>query len=110
MPYRNPSSFVRVMENLFYFLRSQDWRGGEERVIIHAIFKCYLEILRRELYFVREGLAELELPREDKKNLRKLVYSCKISLGQRFQIIRMKIKILSFRIIFYVYPLTSDKI
>ena len=98
--YLNPksiSSFIAIIKSLGLFLKEKKLSIIQREVVIHAVHKCVLEILRRQLFYTRNSLKELLLAEESKKNLQSSYREIRFSSSQRFSLIRIKSKILLFK-------------
>jgi heptose III glucuronosyltransferase len=86
-------SFIIIIENLVSFLASKNFNSEQRMVIIHAIHKCYLEIMRRELYFIRKSIKEFPISFERKEKLRLLLIGLDFTLIQKLAIWKFRFKI-----------------
>ena len=86
-------SFIIVLKELVLFLQSRNWTSSQFQVIKHAICKSHLEILRRELYYAKEGLSEFKISSSVKDEIKDLIQVVEMDLKQKSDVWRMKTKI-----------------
>jgi glycosyltransferase involved in cell wall biosynthesis len=84
--------FMFVMQELKKFLGSRNWGHEESKAIRYVIHKCLVEILKREVYFAKEKLPELEFTRTHNQEIKSLLSGIKIDWRQRVEITRLKLK------------------
>lgn len=98
--YQNKNSipaFNKILHSLFSFLNLNQWNATQKEVIVHAIYKCYTEILRRELYLAKEKASDLNGVSSDRKEINDAIKSVNMTVIQRVNIWRLKFKILFLR-------------
>jgi glycosyltransferase involved in cell wall biosynthesis len=94
--YHNPKtapSLIAVLKSLASIpkkILSQNAR----KVYEHAMMKTYIEILRRELYFVKSNDSSLTFPASEKRDVEKMLSFEFSNFGQRVEALRLKFKII----------------
>lgn len=94
--YINPKSvpsFLKIIEALGSFKIQRQLNPSQVKVMIHAVHKCVLEVLRRELYYVKNAVTDLSLTTEHWENLKNSLKDVKFSPSQKLTILRIKSKI-----------------
>jgi glycosyltransferase involved in cell wall biosynthesis len=86
-------SFVQIINSLVTFMKEQPLNPQQNKVIIHSIHKCFLEVLRRELYFTKESLGDLKLTVEYRNQINSSLKDVRMDLFQKIILLKMKSKI-----------------
>lgn len=86
-------SFMQIANSLVRFLHENQLSNIQTKVVIHAIHKCILEILRRELYYAKENVSEMKMSHVAAEQLKSISQSIKMSLRQRIELLRIRFKI-----------------
>lgn len=95
--YLNPKSFpafLLVIQSLRNFLMDQNLDANQVKVLKHAIHKCTLEILRRELYYSKEKKQELMMSNDSKEKLKNILMDNRFDFFQKINVLKFKFKIL----------------
>lgn len=86
-------SFIVVLKEFASLLNIHNWSSLQLLVIKHAFHKSYIEILRRELYFAKEGISEFRVSTNEMHEIKKMVNKNSFSFKQKWDILRIKMKI-----------------
>jgi len=86
-------SFVKIINSLVTFMKEQPLTPPQKKVIVHSIQKCSLEVLRRELYFTKESLGDLQLKVESRNQMNSSLKDVSMDLFQKIELFKMKSKI-----------------
>jgi glycosyltransferase involved in cell wall biosynthesis len=86
-------SFEAVLKSLQSFKLERQLSKIQEKVLDHAIHKCILEVLRRELYYAKENVSEMKMSHVAAEQLKSISQSIKMSLRQRIELLRISFKI-----------------
>ncbi len=95
---KSTGSFITILNQLQKLIVLNKTDSLQNKVFIHALYKNYIEILKRELYYAKENISELKLSDLDKKNISNYIASIRFSLPQKINISRLKIKIFFYKI------------
>lgn len=86
-------SFQAVLKSLMSFKNKNKLSQIQEKVVDHSIHKCVLEIYRRELYYLKENISGMKMSQELSEEIDLFLRQIKMSLTQRIDLLRIRLKI-----------------
>jgi len=88
---KSSPSFIKILESFENEL-SRSSTSELKAVFQHAIHKCYLEIIKRELFYKRRGHSELALSSQSIMMAKTIAKNAKLPLNYKFKIWRYELK------------------